>query len=629
MGHEMSAEQKKEIQQKELDNFVKTLKEAPDLRVNKNIVMFCSLSSSDNLKQHYEQRKMEAGDCAADWIKSLMEKLGELTPAPALAGLGGLAIAVLIDIISFNPPEECIKEALRTVFAEEKASEVWDQIDECLKRCTMNINNKDKLKSDIERIESQLSTALTKLRNSMVRDGQMSSQALKAWVNGAAFHIQMLIHLVRLGGTETCDPVKNLLSVYEKDLDKLFEKHREVIESKCQRIVRNTQAFSLVYLVDEESTWNRLNGTLTLYDQYLEAYYNHRRKHSGALEFLARKSERRLGVSAWSSVVISPGKQCSIEKSTTNKKMGNSISESQQKEREREQQRLHDFPSETGKGPDLTVNKNIVMFCSLSSSDNLKQHYEQRKMEAGDCAADWIKSLTEKLGDLTPAPALAGLVTLAIAVFIDIISFSPPEEGIREALRTVFAEEKASEVWDQIDECLKRCTMHINDHMELKSDIRRIESQLSTALTKLRNSMVRDGQMSSQALKAWVNGAAFHIQMLIHLVRLGGTETCDPVKNLLSVYEKDLDKLFEKHREVIESKCKMKVVVSELIDFFYLVGEDSKRHYIGDRCSYFEKYVEAYYNHRFLRQKPEIQQHFRDVRENLQSLVRQTGSFKP
>ncbi|XP_075939522.1 uncharacterized protein LOC142941117 [Anarhichas minor] len=258
--------------------------------------------------------------------------------------------------------------------------------------------------------------------------------------------------------------------------------------------------------------------------------------------------------------------------------------------------------------------------------DGLKRHYETRKMEAGDCAVDWIKSLAGKLAGLTSVPALAGLGALAVAVFIDIVSFSPPEESTKAALRSVFADEKASEVWDQIDECLKRYVMHLHDNDELTSDIRRIECLLSVALTKLKNSMVRDRHMSSSALKAWVNGAAFHVQMLIHLVRLGGIRTCDPVEKLLSIYQSDLETLFTKHKELIQAKCWIKLITFLLVPVRFLVTEDSKWYKIGLSVPN-EKYHEVYYDQRYGRQKVEIQQYFRDVSQNLQKLVDQRGSF--
>ncbi|XP_030262318.1 uncharacterized protein LOC115574839 [Sparus aurata] len=315
--------------------------------------------------------------------------------------------------------------------------------------------------------------------------------------------------------------------------------------------------------------------------------------------------------------------------------MGNS--DSQEKQMRFEKKALDRFVNRLSEGPDLRVNKTINMFTSLESSDNLTQHYEKRKMESGGGAADWTKSLMEKLAALTPASELAGLGALAIAIIIDIIidnSSGPPEESTKEALRCVFAEEKASEVWDHIDECLKRCVMHINNTEELVGDIRRIEVQLSAAITRLKNSMVRDGHMTSEALKAWVNGAAFHIQVLIHLVRLGGLQSCDPVERLISAYLSDLDLLFKKHKEVIRGKCGETSFSYPYYAYAggiyekYFVDEYSKLYVRSPHVSITQsKYFEVYYDHRYDWQRCDIQQDFTQVKENLQQLVHQRGSF--
>ncbi|KAL7378864.1 hypothetical protein ABVT39_019914 [Epinephelus coioides] len=295
--------------------------------------------------------------------------------------------------------------------------------------------------------------------------------------------------------------------------------------------------------------------------------------------------------------------------------------------REIESNFLEHFVKRLAEGPDLRVNKNIEMFTGLTSSDNLRQHYERRKKKTGKSAADWIETLADKLGDLTPAPELAGLGALSIVIVIDIVSSSPPEESTKDALRCVFAEEEASEVWDQIDECLKRCMMNIQSRDKLRSHMEWIECQLSAALTKLKNSMVKDGHMTSPALKAWVNGAAFHVQMLIHLVRLGGIQTCNPVEELLWAYRSDLDTLFKMHKEMIQAKCSLREKPYFMApNNRYLVDEDSKW-YILDYNTSYDKYFEAYYEHRYSRQRCEIQQYFGDVRQNLQQLVDQRGSF--
>ncbi|XP_035850309.1 uncharacterized protein LOC118493698 [Sander lucioperca] len=298
--------------------------------------------------------------------------------------------------------------------------------------------------------------------------------------------------------------------------------------------------------------------------------------------------------------------------------------EMREKEMEHFLERLND-----GKAPDLRVNESIVMFTGLSSSDNLRQHYEKRKREAGGSANDLIKTVAGKLGEFIPASALGGLGPLVIAVLIDMVIYFRPEESTKDALLSVFAEEKASEVWDQIDECLKRCMMHINNDHELATDIRRIECQLSAALTKLKNSMVRDGHMSSQALKAWVNGAAFHIQMLIHLVRLGGIQTCGPVESLLTTYLRDLDTLFKEHREMVKAKSSMDAIVHKYhtLPAKFLVDGDLKLQYKMFENGGFEEYFEAYYDHRYSGQKSDIERYFSGVRKNLQTLVDQRGYF--
>ncbi|XP_036944214.1 uncharacterized protein LOC119013621 [Acanthopagrus latus] len=315
--------------------------------------------------------------------------------------------------------------------------------------------------------------------------------------------------------------------------------------------------------------------------------------------------------------------------------MGNELSAEER--RDMEKRRMDHFGRHISEGQNLRVNRTIRMLTSLDSSDHLTQHYERRRTEAGSRAADWIQRLVEQLGALTPAPELAGLGALAIAIIIDSNSSGPPEESTKEALRCVFAEEKASEVWDHIDECLKRCVMHVDNTEELLGDIRRIEVQLSAAITRLKNSMVRDGHMTSEALKAWVNGAAFHIQVLIHLVRLGGIQSCDPVERLISAYLSDLDLLFEKHKEVIREKCRKTKVYNSigtaldnpwenlLVDH-YLVDDTSEWHELS-LCLTFEQYCEVYYDRRYVTQKLETQTYFSDMRRDLQQLVDQRGSF--
>ncbi|XP_041672879.1 uncharacterized protein LOC121529199 [Cheilinus undulatus] len=312
--------------------------------------------------------------------------------------------------------------------------------------------------------------------------------------------------------------------------------------------------------------------------------------------------------------------------------MGNDNSSSRSNLSERAKKDIEEFKKKIDKGPDLKVNKSVVMFSSLTSTESLKQHYEKLQKEARDCTEDCIKNLAEKLAAFMLDPELAGLGALAVAVLIEIISSSSPKESVKEALRSVFAEEKASKVWNLINECLKRYNMYIADRENLWKEIKGIEKQLSQALTDLKDSIVVNGHVSHQAVKIWVNGAAFHIQMLIHLERLGGTQNCDPIKNLIKEYKEDLDAVFKKHEEMIKGKCDFLNDLSKC-GFYappqfwdtYLLDEESCGYLIG--CGSSDQYIQAYYDERYGKQKSEIKKHFSEVEVNLLELIHQRGSL--
>ncbi|MED6248735.1 hypothetical protein ATANTOWER_004210 [Ataeniobius toweri] len=121
-------------------------------------------------------------------------------------------------------------------------------------------------------------------------------------------------------------------------------------------------------------------------------------------------------------------------------------------------------------------------------------------------------------------PNAVGLGALVITLLLDNItkSWGKPTIGTAEMLQTVFAQEKGNEVRDLMEEYLKRLRMYLRRPEEVPAQTRQLEPQLSTQLTRLKNAMMKDGHISTRLLNQWVNGAAFHTQMLIHLARLEG-----------------------------------------------------------------------------------------------------------
>ncbi|XP_034081618.1 zinc transporter ZIP11-like [Gymnodraco acuticeps] len=122
--------------------------------------------------------------------------------------------------------------------------------------------------------------------------------------------------------------------------------------------------------------------------------------------------------------------------------------------------------------------------------------------------------------------------------------------GTAEMLQRVFADEKAKEVRDLMDEYLKRLQINLGKPQLQLAETRQIELVLSAQLTRLKNSMLVDGHMNSMLLKQWVNGAAFHTQMLIHQARLEEADGSRAVR-AAGVYQQQLNVIIDRYKKYL------------------------------------------------------------------------------
>lgn len=296
------------------------------------------------------------------------------------------------------------------------------------------------------------------------------------------------------------------------------------------------------------------------------------------------------------------------------------------------QRRKERFKETLPTPPDLTVDRSLCTLTGRSCSDSLELHLKRKIDESPSKAPGIIKALADKLAGLSPSPALAGLGALAVAIFIDSLFDVSPGPSTKTALQEVLAEQRVSEVWDLVDETLKRCEMHLGNNAQLVSDLQRLEAELSVALTRLKNSVLRESHVSGQAVKVWVNGAAFHLHMLIHQQRLEGATSCQSVERLVHVYKEDLEKLFRKHEEMIKSKCRLWIMRLNSMGNFrevvlepcYLVNENSQQFCLDSELDYPE-YLQIYCQHQYGRQEEEIRRYFSEIQRDLEQLLRQEG----
>ncbi|KAL4593637.1 hypothetical protein GN956_G26433 [Arapaima gigas] len=204
----------------------------PDIGIDPSLLKYSGVDSTSLVQEYNSAIKEQLKNAAPAYTRTLITTLGGFTSVPNAVGLGALVISMLIEIAvaASRIPTESHANMLRRVFAEEKVSELRDLMDEYLKRYRVNLINNDELLKDTRRLEHQISTQLTRVRNSMLKDGHMNSRALKQWVNGAAFHVQMLIQLARLDhGSSTS--AQNTIDTYLEDLEKLLQAYRTYKES--------------------------------------------------------------------------------------------------------------------------------------------------------------------------------------------------------------------------------------------------------------------------------------------------------------------------------------------------------------------------------------------------------------
>lgn len=188
----------------------------------------------------------------------------------------------------------------------------------------------------------------------------------------------------------------------------------------------------------------------------------------------------------------------------------------------------------------------------------LQDHSAQLLAFVGSQAPSYVASLGAVLAGLSSVPNAVGIGALVVSMILEISAagHGEPQRDVSHLLCRVFAEEKASEVRDLMEEYLKRYRMHVGASEHLLKDTRRLEAELSVQLTRLKNSMLHDGHISTRALKHWVNTAAFHSHMLVHQARLE-QDNGTAAHAALGSYLQELHPLLAEYRSYRSSSLEM------------------------------------------------------------------------
>ncbi|XP_030610752.1 uncharacterized protein LOC115798153 [Archocentrus centrarchus] len=209
-----------------------------DFRIDSSLERFSGLNSAEELNRYRDQVLYSDGlSQAASVAEKMGSVLGGLSSVPHAVGLGALIISLALDVVAKSLNKETLgtAEMIERVFAQEKAREVRDLMDNYLKRMQINLRNRELQLSETRQREIALSAQLTRLKNSMLNDGQMDTQFLTQWVNGAAFHTQMLIHQARLERRQEPDGSRAMRAagIYQHDLNLLVNKLMDLMRNNA------------------------------------------------------------------------------------------------------------------------------------------------------------------------------------------------------------------------------------------------------------------------------------------------------------------------------------------------------------------------------------------------------------
>lgn len=175
--------------------------------------------------------------------------------------------------------------------------------------------------------------------------------------------------------------------------------------------------------------------------------------------------------------------------------------------------------------PDITLDKTVSNYLSLNSSFALNVHFDaiQERLSKDQLAA-LEKNLTSMFNNRTKVTyGGVGVVALAMSFLLDTLAASvdgQTDGELTKPYQRIFGPDNSSEISSITSEYLRLVPGMINDE-DMMAEITDVYDQkLKHALIKLYESMTVAHQMSTAAVKQWINGAAIHLHMRIHGIRM-------------------------------------------------------------------------------------------------------------
>lgn len=185
---------------------------------------------------------------------------------------------------------------------------------------------------------------------------------------------------------------------------------------------------------------------------------------------------------------------------------------------------IYKVAQDNGILPDITLDGTVANLLSLNSSIALNMQYAaiQQSLTTDQLAA-LDTNLTSIFGQSTNVSyGGVGVVALALSFLLEALVSSivgQTDGGTTDPFKKAFGSDNSSEIASIASEYLKLVSKKANN-MEMGDITELYDQKLKYALIELYESMTLDQQLNTDSIKQWINGAAIHLHMRIHGIRL-------------------------------------------------------------------------------------------------------------
>lgn len=286
--------------------------------------------------------------------------------------------------------------------------------------------------------------------------------------------------------------------------------------------------------------------------------------------------------------------------------------------------------------PDITLDGTVANLLSLNSSTALNLQYTAIQQSL---TADQLVTLDTNLTSIFGQNANVsyggvGVVALALSFLLETLASSivGQMDGVTpDPFKKAFGSDNSSEIASIVSEYLKLVSRRANDIEDMGEITELYDQKLKYAVIELYETMTVDHQLNTYNIKQWVNGAAIHLHMRIHGIRLASVPK-GTAESLRLSYRTGLSRLIQLYSGYLRQYVKERSTTqSPPVKAGYLIVEPGKkvRHRVVHNTCQSQAIAAAVVSRILAAQNVgKIEQFFDEAGQILDLLLRQTDSFK-